>query len=192
MCYREHYDATAPQSRPGRNLSAMPRPGYFVWHRLSCGALLTFAALGLAACGGSQKGGGGPTDCLAVPNSIPNLATWGSRLTVRRGAIVYAAIDEAAEYEGGAYLTQSKRPSARPDPRLYNLFPWQAPRSSSITVLKPIRTCPLTRASTLAETVTAFRAVGVGSSTLIASLVPEWRLARYRPPVFRTTVTVRP
>lgn len=153
----------------------------------------TFLALGLvgliAGCGANA-----PTlkGCVEVPENIPNLASWDMHPTVHRGAIVYIAIDEAAGYESGVYLTQSKRASARPDARLYNLFPWETPRSSTLRVLAPVRTCALRGASSLAETVTAFRAVGVGSASLVAPLVPAWRSARYRPPVFRTTVKVRP
>jgi hypothetical protein len=151
---------------------------------------LTLGLVGLTAgCGASA-----PTSksCVEVPENIPNLASWGIDPTVDRGEIVYVGIDESAGYESGVYLTQSKRASARADARLYNLFPWETPRSSTLTVLAPVRTCPLTGMSSLAETVTAFRAVGAGSARVVAPLVPAWRSARYRPPVFRTTVTVRP
>ena len=153
-------------------------------------ALLALGLVGLiAGCGASAPTSKG---CVEVPENIPNLASWGLHPTVDRGEIVYVAVDESAGYESGVYLTQSKRALARPDARLYNLFPWETPRSSTLSVLAPGRTCPLSGASSLAETVTAFRAVGAGSASLVAPLVPAWRSARYRPPVFRTTVTIRP
>jgi hypothetical protein len=109
-----------------------------------------------------------------VPQSFPNnrLLTSGTRLTVPVGAIVFVALVEAEEYDGPG-------------------FPWLAPTSSDSTVLAPVHLCARTGASSLALTVTGFRAVRPGEATLSAPLAPAWRSLKLRPQPAVDWVTVR-
>ena len=115
---------------------------------------------------------------MKVPAAFTSqdLAGDGGRVSVRRGAVVFVALVEPERYDTGGYPPG---------------FPWRAPVSSDRSVLEPVRLCKQVRAYTLALTVSAFRAVGAGSSTLAAPLAAGWRSARSGLAAYRAVVTVK-
>jgi hypothetical protein len=148
------------------DLFAAVREGADVKLASILGAISVF---GVAACGGSS-----PHSCVTVPETIPDtsLLTNGTQLTVRVSAIVYVELVESASYPAGPG------------------FPWLTPRSSDPSVLAPVHLCTRTGASSLALTVTGFRAIHPGTATLNAPLTPRWRSIRTKPPRFLSSVTV--
>jgi hypothetical protein len=126
-------------------------------------------ALGIAGCGTSSTHA-----CVTVPQSIPDsrLLTNGTKLTVPVGAIVYVALVEAEEYSSGPG------------------FPWLTPVTSNRAVLVPVRLCKRTGASSLAVTVTGFRALRPGKAMLTAALAPRWRSLQTSPKPSLNRVTV--
>lgn len=129
-------------------------------------AIGAIVALAVAACGTSSA-----HTRITVPQSIPNnrLLTSGTTLTVPVGTIVYVVLVEAEEYEIGHVGAESPG------------FPWLTPTSSDRTVLAPVHLCKQTVASSLASTVTGFRAPRRGSATLTAPLAPGWRTGKIKP-----------
>ena len=107
----------------------------------------------IAACGSSSM----PT-CVTVPQTIPNdrLVTSGARITVPVGAIVFVVL-----VEPGHYTTKRG-------------FPWLTPTTSNRSVLAPVRLCKRPVASTLPLSVTGFRAIQRGATTVTARLAPGW------------------
>jgi hypothetical protein len=87
----------------------------------------------------------------AADDSESRLASNGSRLTVPVGAVVFDVLVESANENGPG-------------------FPWVTPISSDLSVLAPVHLCKRTGVSSLALTVTGFRARHVGTATLTALL----------------------
>jgi len=117
---------------------------------LAISALVALAVI--SGCGSQQ------TTCVTAPTgSIPidRLVTTDTRLTVPVNAIVYIGLVEPEEY------------TTHPG------FPWLTPRTSARTVLAPVRLCKLT-ATSLPESLTAFKALRPGTATLTARLAPGW------------------
>ena len=73
-----------------------------------------------------------------------------------RGAIVFVVL-----VEPGHYTTKRG-------------FPWLTPTTSNRSVLAPVRLCKRPVASTLPLSVTGFRAIQRGATTVTARLAPGW------------------
>ena len=116
--------------------------------------------------------------CVKVPRSIPEnrLLASGAKRVVPVAATVYAAIVEPEEYAS---------------PKYPQSFPWLTPKSSDPAVLTPERACPSRGASTLAESVTVFRATNPGRSSLIADLRRQWRSIPDAPHRYHARVVVQ-
>jgi hypothetical protein len=134
------------------------------------------AAVACAGCGSSRPALSGA--CVTVPAAYTSkdLAVDGGRISVRRGAVVFVVLVEPERYDTRGYPPG---------------FPWRSSVSSVRDVLVPVRLCKQVRAYTLALTVSPFRAVGAGSSTLAAPLAAGWRSARSGLAGYRAVVTVR-
>jgi hypothetical protein len=132
--------------------------------------LCAAVVLGMAACGTSSANA-----CVTIPQTIPSnrLITSGTKLTVPIGAIVFVVLVEDED--------ETSVPG----------FPWLTPTSSNRTVLAPVHLCPRTGASTLPNTVTAFRARHHGKASLTARLAAGWRSINSGPQPARASVTVR-
>lgn len=126
------------------------------------------SVVAVTACGTSSA-----RSCVRVPQTIPEsrLATNDSRLTVPVGAVVFDVLVESANENGPG-------------------FPWVTPISSDLTVLAPVRLCKRTGVSSLALTVTGFRARHAGAAILTAALSPRWRSIRARPKPSRDEIAV--
>src|SRR5579862_9816373 len=118
-------------------------------------AIAASAALATAGCGGAIENHS--SGCEKTPQSIPTRAIveGGTSVTIPRGGLIYVVLIEGPEY----------------GPQ----FPWGAVRSSNHGVLTPVALCPRSVSSSLATTVSAFRATAPGSATLTAPLVAYYR-----------------
>jgi hypothetical protein len=140
--------------------------------RMRLGSVLfAVLALGIGVCCGNALARG----CIRVPQTIPEnrLVTSGTKLIVPVGAIVYDVLVEPDEYSSGPG------------------FPWVTPTSSDRSVLAQVRLCKSTAASSLALTVTGFRAEKRGAARLTAVLAPRWRSVKRKPQPSLVRVTVR-
>lgn len=118
------------------------------------------------------------SSCVTVPKSPPQsqLVASGESVTVRVGTVLYVFLIEPEEYSNPPY------PSA---------FPWQTPVSASPAVLRRVRLCPSRTAYSLSLTITAFRALAAGHTTLSADLVPSWHTVARAPRRYRAIVIVK-
>ena len=123
----------------------------------------------LATCDSSAAPARRTGDCVRYPTRLPpSIAPKsGATLTVQAGAIVYVELVEAE-------IHLSWTPGTKPPPRA---FPWGAARSSDARVLGRVALCPSRRVSTLPVVTYAFRALGPGTATLAAPIVPAWKRA---------------
>lgn len=95
-----------------------------------------------------------------MPRDIPSDGTLvnGADLTIQSGKVLYVVLEEPAEL--GSVPTS---------------FPWHTPKSSNPRVLKRVPLCKYLDVSTVALTVTAFRAIGAGTATVTAPLSRAWQ-----------------
>jgi hypothetical protein len=116
--------------------------------------------------------------CLTEPRSIPQseLVENGRTIVAHVGTVVFVALVEPEHYLRPSYPT---------------IFPWQPPTSADRNVLGQVRLCPSHGASSLPVSYAAFRAIAAGRTTVSASLVPQWRTERNKPPRYRATVVVK-
>ncbi len=104
----------------------------------------------------------------------------GETASVRVGALVFVHLVEPGRFVSGAF------------PRG---FPWTAPASSDVAILRPVALCASRLVSTLPVRVYGYRAVRAGTAQITAVLAPRWAALRasrrrgLRP--FRAIVTVK-
>ena len=139
--------------------------------------IASFAAVfGCAACG---SGSAAKSACVRVSQSLPGGTTAGAGKAVRVsvGDVVWVVLVEA------------ELPNTRTE--IYpQSFPWKVARSSDISVLRAVRLCPQTGASSLANEVYGFRAEKPGGAEISAPLVTAWRRTN-AVAVYRAHVTVQ-
>ena len=133
---------------------ARPQPGR------RRGALLASCwALALIGCGSSPPSAAARCVPAPTPKHLGQVIRDGAHVTVRVGALIYVELVRSGRYQLTRY------PSA---------FPWQIPRATTPSVLRPERTCPDTEApSTEPLRLTAFRARTPGATNIRREALPE-------------------
>jgi hypothetical protein len=98
-----------------------------------------------------------PRGCVPRDISSGGALVNGADLTIQKGQVLYVVLEEPAE----------------PGP-VPNSFPWPTPTSSNPRILKRVPLCKHLDVSTVALTITAFRAIGTGTATVTAPLSRAW------------------
>jgi hypothetical protein len=136
-------------------------------------AVLAFAAAAVVLLSGS--GSSSAANCIS-PSRLPHARYVANGVTtsVRVGALIEVELVEPALPTG--------YPSS---------FPWVTPRSTNAHVLVAVALCPHHSApSSLAVSITLFRAVHAGRATVSARVARAWQSGRSWPRPFSARVTV--